>query len=175
MKNIVLIGMPGAGKSTIGVMLAKHLSKDFIDTDILIQNRYKVTLQRLMDMYGYQKLRNIEERVILSIDTRRMAVIATGGSAVYSNKAMLHLRHNGVIIYLKLNKQDLIKRIDNFETRGITKPADMTFNELFEERSRLYKKYGEVVIKCKNKTPEDIISEIVSKIDRCTGPSQLSA
>src|SRR5208282_519524 len=120
MQNIILIGMPGAGKSTVGVILAKYLSKDFVDTDLLIQNRHRQSLQDILDLQGYLKLREFEENEILQLNVKN-TVIATGRSAVYSEKAINHLKKNGKIVYLKLAKNELLKRINNFESRGIAK------------------------------------------------------
>jgi shikimate kinase len=165
MKNIVLIGMPGVGKSTIGVILAKAVSKDFIDTDLLIQRRHRLTLQNIIDRYGYLALRQFEEAVILSLAVRD-TVIATGGSAVYSEVAMKHLKSTGQIVYLKLHMKGLLERIDNYATRGIARPPTQTFSSLFGERTRLYKRYSDVIVDCKSKTHEEIVQEIVNKRPR---------
>ena len=163
MENIVLVGMPGAGKSTIGVILAKFLSKDFVDTDLLIQIRQKKSLQDIVDEYGYLKLREVEEKEILLLNVNN-SVIATGGSAVYSNEAMRHLMRNGRIVYLKLGIGELLGRIDDLETRGIAKSKDQTFEDLYSEREILYEKYGEITIDCKGKTHEQIAIEIMRNI-----------
>jgi shikimate kinase len=163
MKNIVLIGMPGVGKSTIGVILAKRLSKDFIDTDLLIQNRHKSTLQNIIERHGYMTLRKYEEEIILSLSGIN-TVIATGGSAVYSESAMDHLKSEGRIIYLKLNQKGLLERIDDYETRGIAMAPNQSFSSLFKERIKLYQKHAEIIIDCRSKTHEEIVLEIVRQI-----------
>jgi shikimate kinase len=163
MENIVLIGMPGVGKSTTGVILAKALSKDFIDTDLLIQVRYKKSLQDIVDEYDYLKLRKVEEEEILLLNVSN-AVIATGGSAVYSEKAIAHLKENGRIVYLKLGLDELLMRIDDFGTRGVAKSKDQSFEDLFKEREKLYEKHGEIVIDCKDKKHEHIVAEIIQNI-----------
>jgi shikimate kinase len=165
-KNIVLIGMPGVGKSTLGVLLAKQLSKTFVDTDLLIQLRQKTTLQTIVDNHGYMRLREVEESEIVRLQEQN-AVIATGGSAVYSEKAMKHLRENGTIIYLKLGIAELLKRINDWETRGLAKPKDQSFEDLYKERTALYEKYGEFVVDCSGKTHEEIVAEMVARV--CKG------
>ncbi len=160
MNNIILIGMPGAGKSTIGVLLAKHTSKAFIDTDLLIQHRHKTSLQDIVDQYGYLILRQYEEDAILSIRAKN-TVIATGGSAVYSKGAMHHLKLTGSIIYLKLDKRTLLKRLRNYETRGIARPPEQSFDSLFLERTMLYEQYADITVNCRFKRHDDIVSEIM--------------
>ena len=159
-QNIVLIGMPGAGKSTTGVLLAKHLSKMFLDTDLLIQNRIGMSLQKLLDEDGYLELRKIEENEILQINVNN-TVIATGGSVVYSEKAMEHLKNHGLVVYLENEAGELLERIDNLETRGIAKKKEQSFFDLFLERERLYKKYCDIVIDCRRKSHSKIIVDIV--------------
>jgi shikimate kinase len=163
MENIILIGMPGAGKSTIGVILAKCLSKDFVDTDLLIQNRHHQTLQEILDRHGYVKLREFEEKEILRL-TVNNAVIATGGSAVYSEKAMSHLKRNGKRVYLKLEANELCKRINNFETRGVAMAKGQSFAELYEERGPLYIRYGQIIVDCADKNHEAIVEEIIRRL-----------
>jgi len=164
MKNIILIGMPGVGKSTLGVLLAKQLLKTFIDTDLLIQQRQKATLQAIVDNHGYMRLREVEENEIVLLKEEN-AVIATGGSAVYSEEAMKHLRENGTIIYLKMGIRELLKRIDDYETRGLAKPKNQSFEGMHKERTALYEKYGEFVVDCTDKKHENIVAEIVAHIN----------
>lgn len=160
--NITLIGMPGAGKSTIGIILAKFLAFGFIDTDILIQINHQKSLQEIMDETDYLNLRRIEETEILKINLENH-VIATGGSAVYSEKAMNHLMNRSNIIFLRVDPDILKNRIHNFKTRGIAKSANQTFAQLFEERRVLYEKYAEFVVDCDRRDQEEI-AEIISKI-----------
>jgi len=144
--NLVLIGMPGSGKSTIGVILAKRSSHDFVDTDVLIQSVEHRSLQAIMDSEGYMKLREIEARVLQNLDVDNH-VISTGGSVVYSDAAMQHLRKKGTTIYLDVSLDTLRKRITDYETRGIAKRPEQSFADLFEERAMLYRKYADVTIK----------------------------
>lgn len=155
--------MPGAGKSTIGVILAKYLSKDFVDTDLLIQTRHHQSLQEILDKYGYVKLREFEEQEILRLHVKN-TVVATGGSAVYSESAINHLKKNGKIVYLKLEAHELLKRINNFEIRGIAKAEDQSFHDLYREREVLYNRYGQIIIDCANKNHEAVAEEIISKL-----------
>ncbi|HEX7511146.1 MAG TPA: shikimate kinase [Chitinivibrionales bacterium] len=159
-KNIVLIGMPGAGKSTIGLLLAQRLAKKFIDTDMLIQNRAHRTLQEILDQQGYAALRTIEEIEILSLSAAN-AVIATGGSAAYSEKAMVHLKVNGIIFYLHATMATLLSRIDNMNSRGIAKAPNQSFEDLYMEREALYRTYADFEIMCGNKSHETIVEEIM--------------
>ena len=158
--NLTLIGMPGAGKSTVGIILAKMLSFGFVDTDILIQTSQRKSLQRIMDESDYLHLRKIEEREILNINITNH-VIATGGSAVYSEKAMHHLQAISEITFLKVGYEDILKRIRNFKTRGITKSKDQTFLELYHERQVLYERYADFTIDCTGRDQEEI-AEIIA-------------
>ena len=159
--NITLIGMPGAGKSTIGIILAKYLTYGFIDTDILIQINHQKSLQQIMDETGYLNLRRIEESEILKLNIKNH-VIATGGSAVYSEKAMAHLQRISVIVFLKVATHVLEKRIHNYATRGIARSADQSFAQLFDERQALYKKYARIIVDC-NTMDQEETAEIISK------------
>jgi shikimate kinase len=144
-ENIVLIGMPGAGKSTLGVLLAKTLGLDFVDTDILIQRRAGATLATYMQAQGYLALRNLEALVIRELDVRK-TVIATGGSAVYSAEAMAHLGRSGVIVYLHCPMQALAPRIANLAQRGIAAPADQSLEEIEAERVPLYERFADITL-----------------------------
>lgn len=157
--NLTLIGMPGAGKSTIGIILAKVLACGFIDTDVLIQINRQSPLQSIIDESDYLNLRKIEEEEILKLNVVNH-IIATGGSAVYSEKAMRHLQNSSAIIFLKVGFKELTRRIHNYETRGIAGPEQQSFQELYDERQPLYEKYADVVIDCANLDQDEIALEI---------------
>lgn len=161
--NIVLIGMPGAGKSTIGVILAKLAAMEYVDTDVLIQTIEQRSLQDIVDHDGYMELRRIEERVLLGIRLEDH-VIATGGSAAYSEAAMLHLAGNSTIVFLDCTIKVLRERIRNFATRGLAKRSDQTFEDLFNERNALYHKYADLRIDCGSLSQEEICEIILARI-----------
>lgn len=159
MSCIVLVGMPGAGKSTIGVLLAKELAKDFLDTDVLIQVRANQSLQSIVDNSGYLILRQLEEQVLLDLELENH-VIATGGSAVYSDAGIAHLKKLGPVIYLKVSLEELKRRVQNLPKRGIAGRPGITLDELYEERRPLYEKFADHTVDCDGRTPEQIIGEI---------------
>ena len=161
--NIVLIGMPGTGKSTVGILLAKALGKDFVDSDILIQVREGKTLQQIMDENDYLHLRDIEESVLTSIDGHHL-VIATGGSAVYSEAAMNHLRHHGIIIYLDTPLPELRQRITDYDTRGIARRPNQSFEELYAERTALYRRYADITLNGAQHTAGEMVAAIVEAL-----------
>ena len=144
-ENIVLIGMPGVGKSTLGVLLAKALGYDFVDTDLLIQRRAGETLATYMQSQGYLALRQLEARGILDLCCHG-TVIATGGSAVYSANAMDHLASLGVVVYLRCPVETLVPRIANMADRGIAAPADQTLEDVASERVPLYEDYAHITL-----------------------------
>jgi shikimate kinase len=159
--NIVLIGMPGSGKSTLGVILAKLTARDFVDTDVLIQSVEGRPLQDIVDRHGYMELRRIEERIIVGLDCRNH-VIATGGSAVYSPSAMEHLTSSGVIVFLDVDLPTLKSRVRDMATRGLAKRQDQSFEDLFVERCNLYRKYAECTIHCSRLSHDDACAAIIS-------------
>jgi shikimate kinase len=161
--NLVLIGMPGAGKSTTGVILAKQTSRDFVDTDALIQTSEKRTLQDIVDTEGYRVLREIEEDVLLRLSVQNH-VIATGGSAVYSNTAMAHLKSSGLVIFLDVDLTTLESRVQDFCTRGLAKRPDQDFADLFRERFTLYTKYADVTITCAGLTQKEVCARIIDQL-----------
>jgi len=160
--NLTLIGMPGAGKSTIGVILAKVLSFGFIDTDILIQLNQQKSLQQIIDESDHLNLRKIEEKEILKIKVENQ-IIATGGSAVYSEKAINHLQAISIIIFLKVEYYELTRRIHNFNTRGIACAKDQSFKNLYDQRQILYNRYAELTIDCNALNQEKIAGKIAKQ------------
>lgn len=166
MSCIVLIGMPGAGKSTLGVQLAKETARDFVDTDVAIQLREKKTLQAIIVESGYLKLRDIEEQVLLDLNVSHH-VIATGGSAVYSERGMAKLKTLGPVIFLDVKLDELRRRINNYDDRGIARRANQSFEDLYNERVALYNKYADIVIDCAQKSQGLLLRELHEKIDQC--------
>lgn len=143
--NIVLIGMPGAGKSTVGVVLAKTAALEFVDTDLLIQKQTGRKLQEIIDKDGIDAFLKIEGEVISETDCRN-SVIATGGSAVFSESAMNKLRRNGVIVFLDVPLVEIKRRVDNITTRGIAMKSGETLETVYNERLPLYKKYADITV-----------------------------
>lgn len=160
MKNITLIGMPGCGKSTIGVLLAKTLGADFVDTDLMIQKREGALLQQILDSRGLAAFLRAEESAILSLSCTG-TVIATGGSAVYSSAAMTHLLRESIVIYLKLPFPEIMSRLSNIATRGIAIPFGMSMADVYAERIPLYEKYAAITLDCSGKTAEETVTALL--------------
>ena len=160
-KNIVLIGMPGAGKSTVGVVLAKKLGYAFLDSDLVIQSREGKLLHEIIEAHGVEQFWSIEEEANLSINAVR-TVIATGGSVIYGSRAMEHLGQRGVIVYLKLSCEEIARRLGDLNERGVTLRKGQNLQMLYEERIPLYEKYADITVACEKLT----IREIVEEIDR---------
>ena len=158
--NIVLIGMPGSGKSTCGVLAAKALLKNFFDTDLLLQNLEGKRLQSIINENGIEYFNKAEERAILSLDIKG-TVIATGGSVIYSEKAMAHLRSLGKIIYLRLSYDEMEGRIKNITTRGIVLKEGETLLDMYNERAPLYERYADEILNCDGMTVEETVESIV--------------
>lgn len=163
MKNIVLIGMPGAGKSTIGVVLAKSLLLDFCDTDLSIQKETGESLCDTITRIGIDEFIQLEEDVICKQEFTN-SVVATGGSAVYGKKAMKKLKEDGVIVYLKVSPDELRNRIKNIHTRGIAMKEGTSIFELYEERAPLYEKYADIIVECDGKAAEECVDLIIHRI-----------
>ncbi len=144
--NIVLIGMPGAGKSTLGVVLAKVLGYDFVDSDIEIQHTTGSTLPRLIERFGREGFLDIESDVNAALAPERRSVIATGGSVIYRERAMIHLKAIGRVVYLRVPCEELERRIHTLEARGVAMGEGMTFRDLFAERAPLYERYADVIL-----------------------------
>jgi len=162
-KNIILIGMPGAGKSTVGVILAKTLGMQFIDTDILIQQQTARRLQQILDEDGPDAFRQIEEEAILSLHPRN-SVIATGGSVVWSRATMEHLKSLGLVVYLEISFSGMERRIRNITTRGIVLMPNQTLRGMYDSRVPLYEQYADITIPCSDKDLESVVSEILERV-----------
>jgi shikimate kinase len=163
--NIVLIGMPGAGKSTVGVLLAKRLNFSFLDTDIMIQTREGRSLQKILQIRGPAGFCDLEEQYILSISTTAH-VIAPGGSVVYRHRAMEHLGTGGVLIHLDIKLNRLKKRLDDMDARGVVLAAGQKLEDLYAERQPLYVKYAHARVSTDGMTPEQVVGKIERLLSR---------
>ncbi len=158
-KNLILIGMPGVGKSTVGVVLAKRLGFRFVDSDLVMQERSGRLLHEIIEELGVEGFWKEEEEINISIDTDR-AVIATGGSAVYGAKAMEYFSQIGTIVYLQLGYDALKERLGDLAQRGVTLRPGQDLRSLLEERTPLYEKYAGLTIACEGKSIREIVEEI---------------
>jgi shikimate kinase len=163
MKNIVLIGMPGAGKSTVGVILAKALGMHFTDTDIVIQKNAGRLLQDIIDTDGPEAFKQLEEETVLSLH-RRTTVIATGGSVVFSEQAMEHLKKDGVVVYLKISFGAMKRRLRNITTRGIVLSYGETLRDMYDERVPLYEKYADITVCCSKEDFETVVGKVIDAL-----------
>ena len=161
-KNIVLIGMPGVGKSTIGIILAKIMTRNFIDTDVYIQTRHGKKLQDIINEKGIKVFCKIEEDYVVSLSCKR-TVIATGGSVVYSKKAMDYLKSSGILIHLYLPLDFLEERLKDFTERGVVMQQGQNLRQLYNERLPLYRQYADKTIDCRGRNHEQVISDILSE------------
>jgi len=163
MKNIVLIGMPGAGKSTIGVVLAKAASMKFLDTDLSVQEYMGECLQETINREGKAAFLRIENIVISAVKAEN-TVIATGGSVVYGTAAVENLRENGVFVYLRYAFETIESRLTNLETRGVAMAPGETLRDVYDDRCPRYEALADVVIDCEGKNVDDIVREILQKV-----------
>jgi shikimate kinase len=162
-ENIVLIGMPASGKSTAGVILAKMLGMDFVDTDLVIQQLEKALLRDLIEEYGVEGFMEKEEKAVLSVSPVN-TVIATGGSVVYSEKAMRHLSSIGTVVYLKVAEDELLRRLHDIRERGVVLKDGETFKEMFDSRSILYERYADITIEEGSAGIEATLSEMLKEL-----------
>ncbi len=167
--SIILIGMPGAGKSTVGVVLAKRLGMRFVDSDLIIQEQYGKLLHELIEERGVEDFWELENRVNLSIPTEK-SVIATGGSAVYGGEAMEHFREIGTVVYLKLPYDEVEERLGDLNARGVTLRPGQTLGDLYEERVPLYERYARITIDCHGKSLREIVKEIEGQLQNLRIP-----
>lgn len=163
MQNIILIGMPGAGKSTVGVVLAKKLGYAFMDADLVIQGREGKLLHEIIAEQGVEGFWRVEEEVNESIRTDR-TVIATGGSAVYGERAMAHYKEIGKIVYLSLPLADIRERLGDLDERGVTLRAGQDLAALYEERLPLYEKYADITVACEGLSIREVVEKIADAI-----------
>ena len=165
LNNIVLIGMPGAGKSTVGVILAKTIGHDFLDTDIVMSRRYATNLQNLVDKIGYEEFIKAESHVITTLQCEN-TVIATGGSVVLNEESMKKLHEKGTIIFLDVPFDEIQRRLVDIKTRGIAFAPHQTLTDMYNARLPLYKKYADFTIEVKpnGNSTEDVIAQILEKL-----------
>lgn len=163
--NVILIGMPGSGKSTVGVVLAKCLGYRFIDSDLVIQERHGKLLEELIRENGVEGFWKLENEVNASLEPEK-SVIATGGSAVYGKSAMRHLGKIGTIVYLKLSCEEIDRRVGDLNARGVTVRKGQTLSDLYEERIPLYEKYADLTIECEGKQLREIVLEISGLLEK---------
>jgi len=161
--NLVLIGMAGAGKSTVGPLLAEKLSYGFVDVDALIEADQQQSLQELVDQHGAGWFRRLEEKILLGLDLRRH-VIATGGSAVYGPAGMEHLQKSGVVVFLDVPFVVLEARVGDGATRGLAREEGQSFAHLFAERQPLYGRYADLTIGCDGQSPAQICEAIITGV-----------
>lgn len=164
MKNIVLIGMPGSGKSTLGVLLAKAIGYSFIDTDLIISRRADMPLQQILNEKGLDYFLEIEQEVGEKLECDH-TVIATGGSMVLSDNAMRHLAENGIVLYIDVPLDEIKRRVTNIRTRGIAFHKGETLDDVFDERIPLYEKYANISVVFENAADiESTVDKMVEKL-----------
>lgn len=164
--NFILIGMPGCGKSTVGVVLAKALGCHFLDSDLAIQAKEGKKLHEIIEERGQDGFRQVENEVNASLDCHH-TVIATGGSVIYGPEAMAHLRSIGTVIYLKLSHEEIAHRLGDLHKRGVTLKPGQTLKDLYEERIPLYEKYAHWVVECEGLRLRQVVQTICQKVEAC--------
>ena len=163
--NIILIGMPACGKSTVGVLVAKKLGFGFIDTDLVIQEQQGKLLQQILDNQGVEALLEAEKAAIKSLTVNK-TVVATGGSAVFSSDAMAHLKKDGVAVYIKLPFEVIDQRLNDLDTRGVAGSATKTLAEIFEERTPFYEKHADITLSAENMSAEEVANAIIDTFSK---------
>lgn len=162
--NLILIGMPGCGKSTVGVVLAKAANMDFVDSDLVIQREMGMKLSEIIERHGDDGFRDIENRVNASLDAAN-SVIATGGSVVYGEEAMRHLKALGKVVYLKLSCAAITERLGDLHARGVTIRPGWTLRDLYDERCPLYERWADLVIDCEHLRLREVVEAILAHIN----------
>ena len=163
--NLILIGMPGCGKSTVGVLLAKSMLYNFIDTDLIIQGEYSLPLSEIIEKRGTEAFKEIENDILKDLKVKS-TVIATGGSAVYGDAAMKHLQSIGTVIYLRASYETVAQRVSDISGRGVVTRHGQTLLDIFNERSPLYEKYAHTVCDMDGKTVEDNLKTVLAAIEK---------
>lgn len=163
--NIILIGLPTSGKSTVGVVLAKVLGMQFLDTDLVIQRETSKRLNEIIEAEGAEGFLRIEGAVCTSIEAEN-TVVATGGSAVFSPEAMAHLKKNGVAVYLQITLQELKNRLRDAKARGVVLRDGESVEELYEERDPLYRRYADVTVPEEGLSLEETVLAVCERIPR---------
>lgn len=164
MQNLILIGMPGCGKSTVGVVLAKALAMDFIDSDLVIQKEMGAKLSELLDKFGDAGFRDIENRINAELQAKN-SVIATGGSVVYGEEAMRHLKEIGTVIYLKLSCAAIEDRLGDLHARGVTIKPGWTLRDLYNERIPMYKRWADITVDCEKLRLREVVQYIREQVE----------
>lgn len=157
--NITLIGMPASGKSTVGVLLAKRLGFSFVDVDIVIQEKTGRLLKEIIAQEGTEGFLRIEDRINQELDVRR-SVIAPGGSVIYGEQAMAHLKEISTVVYLRLSYRSVRRRLGNLKDRGVALKDGMTLRDLYNERIPLYERYADITVDETGKTPGQTVDEL---------------
>ena len=154
--------MPGAGKSTVGVVLTKVVGHKFVDSDLVIQETTGKLLHELISEHGMEGFLEIENKINVGLDLTK-AIIATGGSVIYGEEAMVHLKEMGLVIYLKLSLESIADRLGDLKQRGVALKDGWSLRELYEERVPLYEQYADIIIDCEQKSIRDITEEIANE------------
>lgn len=164
MNNIILIGMPGAGKSTVGVVLAKKMGYCFVDSDLVIQEKTKKLLHEIIREEGLQGFLEVENQINASLEVDN-AVVATGGSVIYGSEAMEHLKEIGTVVYLRLSCRTIARRLGDLHERGVALKKGQTLESLYQERIPYYEKYADITINCERKSIRRIVEEITERMN----------
>lgn len=164
-ENIVLIGMPGAGKSTVGVVLAKHMGRRFLDSDLVIQEKTGKLLHEIISEKGLEGFLAVENEINSGLE-KNGSVIATGGSVIYGQQAMDHLRQTGTVVYLKLSFEEIRSRLGDLKKRGVALKEGQTLRDLYEERIPLYEKYADFILECDRKSIRTIVEELAEALEQ---------